>query len=84
MDTEKYAWVKASTYRENLLLAMAEKPRTPKELSGMTEYYLSHVSNVLADLDDEGLAECLTPDRRKGRLWAPTENGEKLIADLER
>jgi len=84
MDVEEYAWVKASDYRENLLRALEDKPRTPKELSEMTDYYLSHVSNVLSDLEDHGLAECITPDRKKGRLWATTEDGENLIEDLKR
>lgn len=84
MDIEEYSWVKASEYRENLLLALEEKPRTPKELSEMTGYYLSHVSNFLSDLEDHGLAECITPEKRKGRLWAATEKGEELIEDLKR
>ena len=84
MDIEEYSWVKASEYRENILLALGEKPRTPKELSEMTEYYLSHVSNVLSDLEDHNLAECITPDKRKGRLWTATEKGEELIEDLKR
>ena len=84
MDVEEYSWVKASDYRENILLAMEEKPRTPKELSEMTDYYLSHVSNVLSDLDSHGLAECITPEKKKGRLWTLTEEGDKLIEDLKR
>lgn len=84
MDIEEYSWVKASSYRENILLALDEKPRTPKELSELTDYYLSHVSNVLSDLDDHNLAECITPDRKKGRLWATTEKGEELVGDLKR
>jgi len=84
MDVEEYSWVKASEYRENLLLALEEKPRTPKELSEITDYYLSHVSNVLSDLDDHNLAECITPDRKKGRLWQATEKGEEIIKDLKR
>lgn len=84
MDVEEYSWVKASEYRENILLALETKPRTPKELSEMTDYYLSHVSNVLSDLEDHGLARCITPEKRKGRLWAATEKGKELIADLKR
>ncbi|MGQ4555575.1 transcriptional regulator [Halobellus sp. GM3] len=84
MDIEEYSWVKASDYRENILLALEEKPRTPKELAEMTEYYLSHVSNVLSDLNDHDLAECITPDRRKGRLWAATDKGRGIIEDLKR
>jgi DNA-binding transcriptional regulator GbsR (MarR family) len=84
MDVEEYAWVKASDYRENILLALEDKPRTPKELAEMTDYYLSHVSNVLSDLQDHGLAECITPDRKKGRLWTATEDGHEIIKDLNR
>lgn len=84
MDVEEYSWIKASEYRENILLALEEKPRAPKELSEMTDYYLSHVSNVLSDLEDHGLAECITPDRRKGRLWTATEKGREIIEDLKR
>ncbi|MCL9814361.1 transcriptional regulator [Natranaeroarchaeum aerophilus] len=84
MDVEEYAWVKASDYRESILLALDDKPRTPKELSEMTDYYLSHVSNVLSDLEDHGMAECITPDRKKGRLWNSTEKGENIIEDLKK
>jgi len=84
MDVEEYAWVKASDYRESILLALADKPRPPKEIAERTGYYLSHVSNTLSDLNDHGLAECITPDRRKGRLWSTTDNGATLIEDLRR
>jgi len=82
MDVEEYAWVKASEYRENILVTLAAKPKPPKEISEETGYYLSHVSNTLSDLEDHGLAECLTPNRRKGRLWATTDEGEELVEDL--
>lgn len=84
MDIEEYSWIKASEYRENLLLSLDEKPRTPKELSEISGYYLSHVSNVLSDLEDHDLAECITPDRKKGRLWQATEKGQDIIEDLKR
>lgn len=84
MDVEEYAWVKASEYRENILISLAHKPRTPKELAEETDYYLSHVSNTLSDLSDHSLAECLTPDRRKGRLYGLTEEGEEIVNELQR
>lgn len=83
MDVEEYAWVKASDNREQVLFLIANKPRPPKEISEETDYYLTHVSNTLSDLEQHGLAECLTPDRRKERLWALTESGEALVDDLQ-
>jgi len=84
MDVEEYAWVKASDYRERVLLALADKPKPPKEIAEQTGYYLSHVSNTLSDLNDHGLTECITPDRRKGRLWSTTDRGAELIETLQR
>ena len=84
MDVEEYAWVKASEYREKVLLSLAKKPRPPKEIAEETGYYLSHVSNTLSDLEEHGLAECITPDRRKGRLWTTTDAGDDLVDELER
>lgn len=84
MNIEEYAWVKASDYRERVLLSLAGKPRPPKEIAEETEYYLSHVSNTLSELEDHGLAECLTPDRQKGRLWSTTDKGDEIIEDLQR
>ncbi|WP_435363536.1 transcriptional regulator [Haloarchaeobius sp. DYHT-AS-18] len=84
MDIDEYAWVKASDYRQNVLLALAHKPRTPKDIAEETGYYLSHVSNTLSDLVEHSLAECLTPDRRKGRLYSLTEAGEEIVHELER
>lgn len=84
MDVDLYAWIKASEYRENVLLALDSKPSPPKDIAEETGYYLSHVSNTLSDLEDRGLANCITPDRRKGRLWAPTATGEEIISELKR
>ena len=83
MDVEEYAWVKASDYRERVLLSLGDKPCPPKDIAEETDYYLSHVSNTLSDLEAHGLAECITPERQKGRLWAATEAGEELITDLK-
>ncbi len=79
MDYDEYAWVKSSEYRENVLLSLDTKPKPPKDISEETGYYLSHVSNTLSKLQDRGLVECLTPDRRKGRLYASTDSGREII-----
>jgi len=84
MDIDTYGWIKASEYREKVLLALDSKPIPPKDIAEETGYYLSHVSNTLNDLEEQDLANCITPDRRKGRLWAPTATGEEIISELKR
>lgn len=83
-DYDEYAWVKSSEYREQILLSLASKPKPPKDMAEETGYYLSHVSNTLSDLRDHELVECLTPNRRKGRLYAPTDEGEAIIELLRK
>lgn len=83
MDIEEFAWLKASEYRQKVLLSLLGTPRTPKDIAGDTGYYLSHVSKTLSDLEEHDLAECLTPDRRKGRLYTATNQGEELAKKLE-
>jgi DNA-binding MarR family transcriptional regulator len=83
MDIEKLGWLKASEYRKNILIAINGKRLTPKEIAGETEYYLSHVSNTLSDLEDKNLAECLTPSRNKGRIYVLTDEGQDMLRELQ-
>lgn len=82
MDVQKLGWIKASQYRQDILLALAGERLTPKEIAGETDYYLSHVSNTLSDMEEKNLVECLTPDRNKGRIYALTEEGEELGKEI--
>lgn len=82
MDFEELGWVKASEYRKRVIESLEEKPQTPKDLSNKTDYYLSHVSKTLKELVEHEMAECLTPDRKKGRLYRLTEKGEKIYQEL--
>lgn len=77
-------WLKASEYRKNVLLTLDERRLTPKDIAGETEYYLSHVSNTLSDLEDKGLVECLTPDRNKGRIYVLTDEGKEMMEELKK
>lgn len=83
MDIEKLGWLKASEYRKNILIAINGKRLTPKEIAGETEYYLSHVSNTLSDLEDKNLTECLTPSRNKGRIYVLTDEGQEMLRELQ-
>jgi len=83
MDYKKLSWLKASNYRQRVLNIMDDGPKTPKEISEETEYYLSHVSKTLSDLQEKNLVECLTPESKKGKLFRATDEGKKFIKHLE-
>lgn len=83
MDVDKLSWLKASEYRQNVLKSLKNNPRTPKDISEDTDYYLSHVSKTLSDLVDKELVVCITPEKRKGKLFKISNKGEEMI-DLMR
>jgi len=84
MDWDKYGYVKASKYRKDLVLSLHEKPKTPKEMSKETEYYLSHVSNTLKDLSKNDIVKCLTENRNKGRVYTLTDLGKDIAKQIKK
>jgi predicted transcriptional regulator len=84
MDVEKLGWLKASEYRKEILLILEGRRLTPKEIAVETEYYLSHVSNTLSDLEEQELVECLTPNRNKGRIYSATDEGKEMVEEIQK
>lgn len=82
LDWDKYGWVKSSEYRQKILLALNNFPKTPTDLRDNTNFHRSHISTVLQDLSDKGLVECLNPDAKKGRVYGLTEEGEQMVKAL--
>lgn len=79
MDPELLGWIKASTYRRDVLQCLADEDLlTPSEIAERTDRHLSHVSGTLTDLERRGVAECVTPGRQKGRLYSLTESGLEI------
>ena len=71
---------------ENRRLALEELskgPKTPKQIADSTEKHLSHMSRALRELEDKGVAKCMTPDANKNRFYDITEKGEKLLDKLQ-
>lgn len=75
-------YVKASTYRTKIIKSLEGKNLTPSEMAKETGIPLSHVSNTLAELIAKNLIICLTPELRKGRLYAQTKDGKTITEIL--
>ena len=78
---EAYGQVVASKRRIKVLLALYSRPKTPTQISTETDMHISHVSKVLQELVRKELVVCLTPSRKKGRVYALTEMG-KMVAEI--
>jgi predicted transcriptional regulator len=81
-DWKKIGYILASTYRRKIILALKDRPLTPKQLSQICGIRIGHISNILKGLKEQNLVKCLNPSARKGRLYAITEEGETILTSI--
>ena len=79
---DEIKYVKRSKYRTHVLKSLKGYPKMPSELAKETDIYQNHISNILKQLKDHDLVECINPDSRKGRLYRLTQKGKKIADNL--
>ena len=79
-DEVKY--VSSSKYRTNVMKALKEGGKMPKELSEDTCILQNHMSNVLRQLKEHGLVVCINPEVCKGRVYRLTDKGEEVVENI--
>ena len=75
-------YVKRSQYRLKVMKSLDGEAKIPSEIARDTEIYQNHISNVLKQLKEHELIECINPEVRKGRLYRLTDKGEKVSENL--
>lgn len=70
--------------RRSVLESLGQGPRTPSSIAQSSGEHLSHVSRALKELVDKGLAECMTPDVNKNKIFRITEKGQRVLEELHR
>jgi len=89
-DPAKYrgaeVWVRRGSQRRAILKVM-EKPQFPSEIVREArkvnpKISLNNCSDVLRGFAEEGLAVCLNPQERVGRLYALTLKGKRIRKKL--
>ena len=78
-DWDLVSFVMASEPRFQILIYLREKVRTPTELTNEMDVPISRTSAVLKELNKRDLVKCLTPKRRKSKLFDITEKGEPIL-----
>ena len=74
----------ASNYRMKVLAEIARHQTTPKQISKATSIRINHVSNILREFMDKGLALCVTPSRKKGRIYELTRFGKEVYGRIQK
>jgi DNA-binding HxlR family transcriptional regulator len=76
--------VVGSKYRTSVLETLTDRPATPSTIESRTDIDIAHVSRSLSTMREERLVELAVPeDTKKGRIYRPTDRGERTLALIE-
>ena len=80
---KKLAYVNISSYRVRTVKALKDDVKIPTVIAHDAEILPNHVSKVLKELKEAGIAECINPEVRKGRLYRLTSLGNEIGEHLD-
>lgn len=84
-DWDGIGFVISSKYRVMVLDRLSDGPATPSRISEDEATEIAAISHALSSLRDRGLVELLvSEDRRKGRVYGITEEGEEVWLEITR
>ena len=75
MSVKDYSWVIRGKQRRNIIKYIRDTD-TPTQISGKSGYSLNNTSRVLNEFAKKGIAKCLNPKQKTGRLYALTTKGK--------
>lgn len=82
-DWDLISFVKSSDKRLRILSMLKGSVSTPSDISVNLSIPISHVSSTLSELMEHKIVTCLTPERRKTKLYKITEKGVKILAKID-
>ena len=80
---EKFKYVARSTYRVKVLKSLKTDVKMPKQIANDSGILTNHISNVLRQLKEKDIVECINPEVRKGRLYRLSDEGLDILDKLE-
>ena len=79
----KLSYVNISFYRAKTVKALKNEVKIPTQIAKDTGILPNHISKVLTELKNVGVAECINEEARKGRLYRLTGTGETIADNLK-
>lgn len=86
MDDETlkiFAFVSISSYRANAVKVLKGEQKTPTRIAKDSGVRLNHISKILHELKDCGVAVCLNEENKKNRIYELTELGNLIAENLD-
>lgn len=78
-----YTYVNISSYRAKTVKALKDEVKIPTQIAQDAGLWPNHISKVLKELKEVGVAECINPEVKKGRLYRLTDLGDEIAENLE-
>ena len=79
LNTNKLSWIVKGKLRREIIIHI-DGPETPTAIAKKSGYSLNNTSRVLNDFNKKGIAECINPKEKTGRLYVLKPAG-KVIRD---
>ncbi|MGL4669208.1 MAG: winged helix-turn-helix domain-containing protein [Methanobacteriaceae archaeon] len=79
---DKLGFVRASRYRNNILLFVGDSVKKPSEIANSVDLSDKNISRYLKDLKEKKLIVCLNENAKMGRLYKLTDEGRELLKCL--
>lgn len=80
---DAFTYVKRSKNRQKVIKIIAtSRNKIPSEIKEEMGCRFSLISNVLRDLKEHDIVECLNPEARTGKVYYLTELGLRIYYDL--
>ena len=73
----------ASSESRKKILKLLESPKMPSSLSKESGINKTHISRALKELVNKKMAECKNPNIAKGKFYAITEYGDKILKKID-
>jgi len=83
MNLKKYSFVLAGELRKMIVLAL-EEPKSPKQLMDIVKTQDSSIARCLKQLSKEKIVKNLFPDKKKGRVYVLTKEGDEIRMNLRK
>lgn len=78
-----WSYVNISTYRVKTVKALKDEVKTPTAIARDSGIRTNHISKVLKELKEVGVAECINENAKKGRIYRLTSLGDEIAEKLE-
>ncbi|MER2014090.1 MAG: transcriptional regulator [Methanobrevibacter sp.] len=80
---DKVRYVNKSTYRLKVVKSLDTEAKMPREISADCDILPNHISNVLKQLRENEIVECINPEVKKGRLYRLSDDGLEVLKKLD-